>query len=57
MIRNHPFKMSAFLRGRGQKLAEFADRVKKLPTVGGKGQKSLNFSEVLNGWSLMGKMQ
>ena len=57
MIRNHPFKMSAFFRGRGQKLAEFADRVKKLPTVGGKGQKSLNFSEVLNGWSLMGKMQ
>ena len=51
---DHPFKTSAFFRGRGQKLPKFADGylvVKNCRREEGRGQKSWKFADVLNGWS------
>ena len=54
LIRDHPFKTSACLRGGGVKNWQNlpTDSSKKLPTEGGRGQKSWKFADVLNGWSL-----
>ena len=53
--RDHPFKTSAFFRGRGVKNWPNlpTDSSKKLPTGGGRGQKSWKIADVLNGWSLI----
>ena len=52
-LRDHPFKTSAHLRGGGVKNWPNlpTDSSKKLPTEGGRGQKSWKFADVLNEWS------
>ena len=54
-FRDHPFlRRWHFLGGKGSKICQRIV-VKKLPTEGGRGQKSWKFADVLNGWSLRPK--
>ena len=64
-IRDHPFKTSACLRGEGYPHVPMVQRLQYIriknlrhkhfagmPMLGGRGQKSRKFAEVLNEWSL-----
>ena len=55
---DHPFKMSASFKifKKGSKIGQICQQIlssKKLPTGGGRSQKSWKFAAVLNEWSLI----